>query len=69
VGADEGFDLGVAPRRRRRLQLARAVAGEGGLLEDVAHRLEAAHEPVDVVALGKEIRVDARRAADRHSPA
>ena len=40
-------------------QLARAVAGERGLGEDAAHRLEAAHEPVDVVALGEEIRVDA----------
>jgi hypothetical protein len=44
MGADEGLDLGVAPRRRRRRQLARAVGRERRLLEDAAHRLEAANE-------------------------
>ena len=43
------------------------MAGERRLGEDPAHRLEAAHQPVEVVALGEEVRVD--RAAPRSGSA
>ena len=36
-------------------------AAERRLLEDVAHRLEAAHQALEIVALGEEVRVDQRR--------
>ena len=36
------------------------VAGQRGLLQDRAHQLEAAHQALDVVALGEEVGVDPR---------
>ena len=60
VGADE------AARSARRSapladagQFARAMVGQRRLLQDRAHQLEAAHQAIDVVALGEEVRVDA----------
>ncbi len=61
VVADELLDLRVALRISRRLGLHATVARERGLLQQLAHALEAPHQARGVVLILQKGRVDQRR--------